>query len=480
MRRRPTAVVSLVAAGTLAIPALSVLLGPGVAGAATSAVPASADSYVTSASPSSANGTATSLWVDGSPVMRTYLRFPAPATAPKQALLQVYATRSTQAFEVRGVADTSWKETTLTYANAPAVGTAAVQSGTVTKNSWVSIDVTSLIPATGDISLALIPRSTTSQAISSRESGTASAPRLVLDPGSTATPTPTPTPSTDTKAPTVSVTSPASGTTITSAGSVSVTAAASDDVGVSTVEFYEDGAYRGTEDGAPYVWPWSVTSAENGTHTWSAKAFDAAGNVGSSATVTVTVNVSSTTSPPPTGTTATVTALRETAPVPHTGDAADDPAIWVHPTNPSMSTVIGTDKLGGLAVYDMTGKQLYYYADSKPNNVDLRYGFMLNNKPVTLVVTTDTTLKALRTYVVGPDDPWPDLGRRAKHDDRDRCGWAVPVPLASQREALRLRLGFQRNNTAMGALRQRRRQGRRQEGPDDLPDLRRRGLCRRR
>lgn len=43
-----------------------------------------------------------------------------------------------------------------------------------------------------------------------------------------------------------------------------------------------------------------------------------------------------------------VSAKVETQSVPIDGDAADDPAIWVHPTDPSLSTVIGTDKEGGL------------------------------------------------------------------------------------------------------------------------------------
>ena len=42
----------------------------------------------------------------------------------------------------------------------------------------------------------------------------------------------------------------------------------------------------------------------------------------------------------------TVTATVETEPVPHSGDSADDPAIWIHPTDPAQSTIIGTDKHG--------------------------------------------------------------------------------------------------------------------------------------
>ncbi len=52
-----------------------------------------------------------------------------------------------------------------------------------------------------------------------------------------------------------------------------------------------------------------------------------------------------------------VPAVVETAPVPHRGDAADDPAVWVHPTDPARSLVIGNDKLGGLETYDLQGRR---------------------------------------------------------------------------------------------------------------------------
>jgi 3-phytase len=67
-----------------------------------------------------------------------------------------------------------------------------------------------------------------------------------------------------------------------------------------------------------------------------------------------------------------LSASYETDPVPNKGDAADDPAIWRDPRDPSKSLIIGSDKLGGLAVYDLKGKQLAYHADGAFNNVDLR------------------------------------------------------------------------------------------------------------
>jgi hypothetical protein len=41
-----------------------------------------------------------------------------------------------------------------------------------------------------------------------------------------------------------------------------------------------------------------------------------------------------------------IMASTETDPVPHDGEAADDPAIWVHPKDPGKSVILGTDKKG--------------------------------------------------------------------------------------------------------------------------------------
>ena len=53
-----------------------------------------------------------------------------------------------------------------------------------------------------------------------------------------------------------------------------------------------------------------------------------------------------------------VKARGQTEPVAETGDAADDPAIWVHPGDPARSLILGTDKKDGLNVYDLDGRLL--------------------------------------------------------------------------------------------------------------------------
>ncbi|MFZ1575446.1 MAG: Ig-like domain-containing protein [Chromatiaceae bacterium] len=72
--------------------------------------------------------------------------------------------------------------------------------------------------------------------------------------------------------------------------SVVITASASDDVGVSKVEFYDGATLKGTDLSAPYSYGWSITTADAGSHTWTAKAYDAANNVGTSAGLTLVVD----------------------------------------------------------------------------------------------------------------------------------------------------------------------------------------------
>lgn len=99
----------------------------------------------------------------------------------------------------------------------------------------------------------------------------------------------------DTVAPTTSITAPASGATVS--GTTNVTASASDNVGVTSVEFYLDNVLQSTDTTSPHAWSWNTAASSNGSHSLTSKAYDAAGNVGTSSPVSVTVN----NPPPPTG-----------------------------------------------------------------------------------------------------------------------------------------------------------------------------------
>jgi hypothetical protein len=130
----------------------------------------------------------------------------------------------------------------------------------------------------------------------------------------------------DTTPPTTSITAPANNATVS--GTVSVTASASDNVGVTKVEFYLDNALQSTATVSPYSWSWNTTTALNGAHALSSKAYDAAGNVGTSAAVNVTVsNAPPDTTPPTTAITAPVAGATVTGTTAVSATASDNVAV---------------------------------------------------------------------------------------------------------------------------------------------------------
>jgi len=84
----------------------------------------------------------------------------------------------------------------------------------------------------------------------------------------------------DNIAPTVSVTSPANGATVARRSTIAITATASDNVGVTRVEFLVDGTLQCTDTVAPYSCSWKVPNTPNQSYQLSARAFDQAGNAG--------------------------------------------------------------------------------------------------------------------------------------------------------------------------------------------------------
>jgi len=86
----------------------------------------------------------------------------------------------------------------------------------------------------------------------------------------------------------------------------------------------------------------------------------------------------------------------------------DDPAIWVNKENPSMSIVFGTDKDtdGAIYAFDLDGKVLEdktIRGLKRPNNVDIRYDFKLNDSTkVDVMAFTERERKQIRLFSV-PD-----------------------------------------------------------------------------
>src|ERR1700712_1027399 len=91
--------------------------------------------------------------------------------------------------------------------------------------------------------------------------------------------------------------------------------------------------------------------------------------------------------------TPTVTATAETIDHKPAGtNDADDPAFWVHPTDPAKSLVIGTVKQAGLDVYRTDGSLLQSISigsSSRYNNVEVIYGIELGSTTRDLAVVTD-------------------------------------------------------------------------------------------
>jgi len=92
----------------------------------------------------------------------------------------------------------------------------------------------------------------------------------------------------DVTPPTISHTAPLQGSSVS--GLVTVSCNASDDVGITRVEFFVNGAMGAAVNTTPYSYSWDTKTVSNGSYTLTAKAYDAANNVATSSAVTVTVN----------------------------------------------------------------------------------------------------------------------------------------------------------------------------------------------
>ncbi len=148
---------------------------------------AAADAKVDSTLPSTNFATA-ALRVDGSPDIGSYLKFDASLLSGtvRTATLRLWASSAhSVGFDVYAVGDSSWMETSLTYANQPTSSVSPTRlgaSGPVTAGSWASVDVTSLMTAPGMLSVLLRTTSSTALGLASREDAT-HPPELLLTTG---------------------------------------------------------------------------------------------------------------------------------------------------------------------------------------------------------------------------------------------------------------------------------------------------------
>ena len=87
----------------------------------------------------------------------------------------------------------------------------------------------------------------------------------------------------------------------------------------------------------------------------------------------------------------------------------DDPAIWVHPKDPSRSLILGTMKVaapaGAIVAFGMDGqiRQVISGID-RPNNIDVEYGMQLGAQRVDIAVATERLARQLRVFRIEPSD----------------------------------------------------------------------------
>jgi 3-phytase len=103
----------------------------------------------------------------------------------------------------------------------------------------------------------------------------------------------------------------------------------------------------------------------------------------------------------------------QTEPVARMGDVADDPAIWVHPSDPSRSRILGTNKKQGLLVYDMQGRQTQFLESGRLNNVDVRQGVPFGAASFDLAVATQRDDNTVVVYGIDGGGKLAELTRFA-------------------------------------------------------------------
>ncbi|GKV73687.1 MULTISPECIES: Ig-like domain-containing protein [Pseudarthrobacter] len=149
---------------------------------------ATADSYVAGTSTATNYGSSTLLGVDKSPVEVTYLKFDLSAYAGRtleSATLQLRSAGSGSKGmqSVKLVADDTWTEGGITYTNRPALGSSIATFGPTTANTSYNVPLT-LAGLAGELgqqlSLGLDTGSSDGLDLSSKEAGSAAAPKLVL------------------------------------------------------------------------------------------------------------------------------------------------------------------------------------------------------------------------------------------------------------------------------------------------------------
>lgn len=115
--------------------------------------------------------------------------------------------------------------------------------------------------------------------------------------------------------------------------------------------------------------------------------------------------------PPATAALPIVLPVVQTDVVARFGDAADDPAVWIHPDDPARSRVLGTNKKQGLLVYDLGGRQVQLLEVGRINNVDVRQQVRLGSRMLDLAVATQRDDLSLVVFAIDAQGEVREIGR---------------------------------------------------------------------
>jgi 3-phytase len=319
-----------------------------------------ADAFVNKEAPKTNFGSTTLLKVDANPTKITYLKFNLQNVNKNKLItaflkVRVDGNPSPGTQRLRLAQSNNWDEKTITFRDRPELVEGVVDkvSGGK-KGEWLEFDITNEVKSNSENMLTLALRSDNTNGITYYSKESIHRPRLVIKHESVAgSNTPT-TPPTETTNPTTAATTAPTASSQITPSPASTT--------------------------LPTIRPTASPTANPST------------TLPPSATSLPTPSPSTPITPAPTGQPGTtITASVETEPVPHDRDAADDPVIWIHPTNPSLSTVLGNDKHGAYEVYEMTtGRRLQSLAIDAANT-DIRYNFPLGNERIALVTGFSAT-----------------------------------------------------------------------------------------
>ncbi|MGW7405935.1 CBM96 family carbohydrate-binding protein [Streptomyces sp. NPDC054833] len=181
-----------VALTTAAVAAL--LTTAPTATAATTTFTPVADTYVQGSTPSTNYGASPQFVVDNSPVRQSFLKFTAsgvtdPVTSAKLRIRTISGNNgNNNGGTFKAMTNTMWSETGTTWNNKPAVdGNTLGTLGSVVRDTWYEIDVTSLVTGNGTFSIGATSPNNDGAYYDSRESG-ADAPQLVITTGTTPPP----------------------------------------------------------------------------------------------------------------------------------------------------------------------------------------------------------------------------------------------------------------------------------------------------